>query len=208
MYLSLTEACNMACAHCCMSAKKRAPFMGMAVVERALKLAEGHETEVVLGGGEPTLHPEFLDILGKAIVATASSELYVLVVTNGTDKAITHKLLDLAAKEIIKAEVSQDEWHDLDMVDPEVRFRAAQMKAVRSVKAIVAQGRAKKISYAREGCGCETPIVMHDGAVWACGCKSQKLGNILDPNFDTTWLQVHECWESRFHPRHDMKETA
>ena len=75
----LTEACNLACSFCYNSRKPR--YTSLETASNILEsLARQDVLEIVLTGGEPTLHPEFRKI---AIIA---GELFncVLLQTNGT----------------------------------------------------------------------------------------------------------------------------
>lgn len=75
--LELTEQCNLVCQFCYNSQK---PVVSTIVYKVLDKLYHEGVLEIILTGGEPMLHPEFLAILNKC------SELFpkVMVQTNGT----------------------------------------------------------------------------------------------------------------------------
>jgi 7,8-dihydro-6-hydroxymethylpterin dimethyltransferase len=68
--IEITDHCNLTCPVCyAMSGPHRPEFRSREVVNRMLDLvvaSEGNPDIVQLSGGEPTLHPEFFDILADA----------------------------------------------------------------------------------------------------------------------------------------------
>lgn len=209
MYLQITTRCNMKCAHCCMSATSRGQDMSPEVFYAACKIAEDYGSHITIGGGEPTMHPLFDQFFGKALMVSHMTEGGLCVITNGTDTNRALALLHMAKAEVISAELSDDEWHDSWKVDERVRAYARKNNLIRSVKRISAQGRGKRIAGAEKTCACETAIVIPNGDVWACLCKTHKLGNVLDHAFDPgEFGMADECWESEYHPRHDKQEIA
>ena len=75
--VELTEACNLQCRFCYNSQKPRYNRHAMEIIER---LAGQGVMQLTLTGGEPLLHPDFFDILGRA------TELFpnVMILSNGT----------------------------------------------------------------------------------------------------------------------------
>ncbi|MBD3262637.1 MAG: radical SAM protein, partial [Candidatus Altiarchaeales archaeon] len=60
----VTSACNMQCPHCCRGESGTA-FMSMPTFRKAIEFAnDTEEGSLVLSGGEPTLHPKFMDMVG------------------------------------------------------------------------------------------------------------------------------------------------
>ncbi|MGQ0670016.1 MAG: radical SAM protein [Actinomycetota bacterium] len=81
--LEITEACNLECPACFAGEAhvRHASLEDVDVMVRALLRAEGGSADVVmLSGGEPTLHPRFLEIADR--VASARVR-YVIVNSNG-----------------------------------------------------------------------------------------------------------------------------
>lgn len=181
MYLELTNACNMTCKHCCMNAvslkSKKAAFMSRLVIEQACLIAHRHGDWITLGGGEPTLHPDFMFAFGMGILH--AGELGLLVVTNGTNKDLTLRMLDLshAAKEgatLFSCEVSKDIFHDVRLVDPVVYEKAQRTRSIRDVShRVIAKGRGRNLAE-HVCCTCETIHVSFDGTVHKCGCKRKR----------------------------------
>jgi len=93
-----------------------------------LELARDYDSTVVLGGGEPTLHPRFIDILARTVLFSALNEDKPLVITNGTCDEDMWILLRAAHEgELITLGVSQDPWHDQSMVKSWVECDAEKL---------------------------------------------------------------------------------
>lgn len=80
--VQINEDCNLRCAHCFVSATRMGEQMPLAEVAEKMipRLAAARVRRVTLTGGEPTLHPEFLDI----VRAFHASGMDVGVCTNAT----------------------------------------------------------------------------------------------------------------------------
>lgn len=161
-----------------------------------------HESDyVMLGGGEPLLHPDFERFIFHALARTEG----VFIVTNGsqTDRAIV--LANLARRGVLGAALSLDPWHD--PIDPRVvdaftsnldrkftifgRSDNSDCREIRDVsknnKGVMRVGRAVRRSFQQnwkthENCACcGDPVVDPNGDVRQCGCpKSPIVGNVFD----------------------------
>lgn len=83
----------MECEHCCYSCTKRGKHGDLQTILKAIEFAaefEGDET-ITIGGGEPTLHPDFFTIL-KVCLERFN---YVWMATNGSQTAIMRRLADI-----------------------------------------------------------------------------------------------------------------
>jgi len=80
--VQIDERCNLRCAHCFVSATKQGQTMGYDdIVEKVIpRLGACRVDRVTLTGGEPTIHPEFLDV----VRAFRSAGMGVGVCTNAT----------------------------------------------------------------------------------------------------------------------------
>lgn len=142
MYLQITTRCNMKCAHCCYSC---APGKGkhgtFSTIMDAIRFASRYDEHISLGGGEPTLHPRFWEILTKCI----DTFDYVWFATNGTNKKNMLRLaslinngywmdaeleteeeqdktyIALTSQDQLGVALSTDWAHDSSMVDARVR---------------------------------------------------------------------------------------
>jgi len=94
MYIQITDHCNMTCAHCgysCSPRKKN--FMTMDVFKAAVKYDPNY---ISIGGGEPTTHPLFWDMLVHAIVE--SDDVLPWLATNGKRTEDALRLAKLAKR--------------------------------------------------------------------------------------------------------------
>ena len=187
MYLQITTRCNMKCAHCCFSCTEQGEDMSIEVFKKAL----AYDDECAeIGGGEPTVHPQFWEIIGLALGNTS----YVWLATNGKIKDIALILAGLSKREVLGCELSQDAYHE--PIDEAVFEAFQSIDKIRDItrrgarKPIYA-GRAKDLidaSEIKEGddtCPCESLIVIPNGNVKFCACEDAPiLGNVLDDNLD------------------------
>jgi len=150
--------------------------MDIDTVKNALKARPEY---VTVGGGEPTLHPQFLEILCRCIGAAESEGVFV--VTNGSDSELSRIIFKLAKSDVIGACLSVDGYHD--PIDWDIRKLFTDAKMTRDVTE-------KEINSGRcdwgtdDGCVCDDPFVQPDGFVRLCGCAdSPVIGNVNDPKF-------------------------
>ena len=200
MYIQLTTRCNFHCLHCGMAATKHGEDMSWDTFKCAIQQAEDYEDAVALGGGEPTLHPEFEKFLMYAI---AHKSRCVWLATNGSQKDRALAVAALAKSGIIGAALSIDEWHD--PIDPKVveaftkksatkwtspnedMRKACDQREIRTVTRITRVGRAATKTFTRSweteiGCICDgDSFVDPAGNVHQCGCKTSPIvGNVRD----------------------------
>lgn len=117
IYFQLTTRCNMHCAHCGFACTRRGKDMSDQVFRRALAFAVRHNQMVTLGGGEPTLHPQFWPWLqyARKRLYRVSDDLgssAIGLVTNGSRTEDALKLAQMASEGKIWAAVSKDPYHD------------------------------------------------------------------------------------------------
>lgn len=179
MYIQITTACNMSCAHCAFScsSQKRGTFMHKDIYLRVLKFCEGTGDFVTIGGGEPTLHPKFWEFLGLALAANLDEGM-IWMATNGSVKKTALALAKLAKSGVIGCALSQDYWHD--PIDHEV-IQAFQDLEIRDVSEhIIDKGAARENELGgKPGCACPDVHVKPNGDVYMCGCPdSLKLGGL------------------------------
>ena len=113
MYLQLTTRCNMSCEHCGFSCNAKGKDISLKDAKKAIDDAVEHEDSMTIGGGEPTLHPDFWEILAYAM-QEGHKEIYpwVFLVTNGKRTEDALALAYLADNALIHVQLSQDDWHD------------------------------------------------------------------------------------------------
>jgi len=169
------------------------------VWKAAIELAKNYDSEsITIGGGEPTLHPYFKEMLFDAI---ANFE-YVWMATNGSQTEISITLSRLAKKGVLGVALSQDEYHD--RIDPEViqAFTKDKMNSgygmkdndLREIRNVtgneIKAGRCKE---GTEGCICSDIFIQPDGKIRGCGChNAPTFGTVFSPKIPDYW-QNGEC---------------
>jgi MoaA/NifB/PqqE/SkfB family radical SAM enzyme len=203
IYIRLTEQCNMECAHCCFSAtRKRSAFMSREVFNGAIQLVSELETTCTIGGGEPTLHPEFQELISWAVSNLPQfpddfDECVPSVhcVTNGKRTENALWLARQARLMRVSARLSQDPFHD--PINPKV-VRAFDPRSweedddlpdclepkmwrnFNTLYSVHALGRGKNIPHALklDDCVCSSIFVQPDGSVYSCGCLTEYIGRV------------------------------
>lgn len=212
MYIQITTRCNMTCAHCCYSCTKQGEDMDKATFRAALALyGEEVSFSLAIGGGEPTLHKQFMPWLFEAICAQTMSfheEMPVFVATNGTNTKVALALAGLASKGVIYGCLSLTEWHrDQNVVPtPEVikafriehiptteRYYNEDLREIRGEEHYepYAVGRATDITD-KTGCCCDDLVVAPDGSIFACGCKLEQFGSVHAPMIPQEYFERDE----------------
>ena len=185
MYFQITTRCNMECPHCCYDCTAEGIDMSVETFRNALswniEMYE-NEFELILGGGEPTLHPNFKEFLMDALMYSGVP----YVITNGSNKEISlglAKLNNLMGERRV-AVLSWDVYHEKKMVDDKVFEAFSRQKSLRDVgDHEICTGRA--IEYAiggAVGCVCSTLFLKPDGFVKFCGCEDAPIiGSVNSP---------------------------
>jgi len=195
MYLQITTRCNMSCAHCGFDCTPQGEDMPMEVFRAALPhLDEG----LTIGGGEPTLHPQFEVILLECIAQVAQwGEYGPHIVTNGKITSRAMMIAALTKGGVISGELSRDEYHDPIEWGVVQAFEGVTTLggAVRDTSAggsrePLPHGRgAELMGYDAENppeldgseCLCPTALIKPNGDVHQCGCPdSPIIGNVFD----------------------------
>jgi hypothetical protein len=172
----------------------------METFKAGLKLAEDNGEYITLGGGEPTIHPDFWAFLGLSLGAMPE-ECGVHIITNGTETETALHLLNMGKRGIIGIELSlNDGYHNSDLVSPQVK--AAFLKErhngyqahIRSVKQIAKMGRGRNIYGSKAFCVCDDLFLDPDGVLFACGCRKEKFGTIFSPEIpENYWRADDKC---------------
>lgn len=170
--------------------------MPMDIFRKAVAAAIDYDSPMTIGGGEPTLHPDLLSMLG---IASLVSEEPLFMVTNGTcPEALWRILMQAQDKGSVSVRVSSDFWHDLSILKPWVCRDADRLKLwwgepSDGRRTLVRMGRAKR-NWARLMRDCElsginvqveeascTARVSPDGRVWSDVPGCGPVGTIDDP---------------------------
>jgi len=192
--------------HCMFSCRPGAgKHMGMDTVKAALKLAQDHGHSVFIGGGEPTLHPQFWEIVGLCLKVNAEPSwsagmALTGLVTNGSQTDDALALARLAEQGMLMVSLSRDQYHRCYSIDDCVvkaftknlqpRHRETRdgndLRDLRGyIINIIPAGRAKrllggKIEKGSSGCSCGDYHVNPDGTIYQCGCRKVSVGNVFD----------------------------
>ncbi|MFA5234782.1 MAG: hypothetical protein WC390_10315 [Sulfurimonas sp.] len=195
------------------SATKRGEDMSWETFKCAVDMADEYGEYITLGGGEPTLHPDFDRMLMYAI---AHANVYI--VTNGsqTDRALA--LAALAKRGVIGCALSQDVWHDpidesvvkaftkkpfikyneVDNDEREIRDIGRYFNGKTS--GVFRQGRAARRIFVENnlteiGCACENePFVRPSGKVYQCGCKNSPCRGDVFNGFSSEDASIFGEW--------------
>jgi MoaA/NifB/PqqE/SkfB family radical SAM enzyme len=92
MYLQITSKCNMNCRHCGFSCNRKGIHMEWETFINAIQFIRDRDDETIsIGGGEPTLHPRFFDILKICL----DDFNYVWMATNGSKTKVMRRLSNI-----------------------------------------------------------------------------------------------------------------
>lgn len=216
MYIQLTTRCNMECAHCCFSATRQGEDMPMDTLKKALSLASSYGDFITLGGGEPTVHPKFWEMVG-VVLGSADTEYPPLIVTNGKKTKTALQLAALAKRGVLQVDLSQDGYHDpidnvvINAFKVDRRFRGydsgstTDLRGIRNVEErIISVGRAIKTNVGfEEGCACEDLTIAPDGTIYSCGCKTRSFGTVFEPQIPDWW-----CMDYAHSGPEELEEAA
>jgi 7,8-dihydro-6-hydroxymethylpterin dimethyltransferase len=103
--LEITSSCNLTCPMCYAGSAPGGKHLSLADCRRqidALVAAEGRAEVCQLSGGEPTVHPQFADVLAYALSKKID---YVMINTNGIRFAKDAELVDLVARHKDRVEI-------------------------------------------------------------------------------------------------------
>lgn len=218
MYIRITSRCNMRCLHCCYSCRPgagmHAPF-DQVIDMLAFAREQGHDS-IALGGGEPTMHPRFFDILRIAL----QDFDYVWFATNGSKYKTMRRLVDIIEgndfdnfsehddrlaiyqEGKLGVALSTDYYHDHGMVHEWVRSTWTRMAnnnrsgfevrdVTRNHDGVSATGRAKRTGVGwSEHCVCSSIIIEPDGRLKLCGCTKAPIIGHINTGIEKKWYRV------------------
>jgi len=169
--------------------------MPMSMIKKVLRVGGKELQSVNLGGGEPTLHSKFWEVLGLCLETSAPQ---VWLATNGKNTKRTKALLGIH-RERFTVTVSKDEWHE--PIDPSIYKICKSLCAeIRSNVSIVKDGLAKDNGIGNTSdCCCSAMHVLVNGDIKFCGCSDAPvLLNINDDNFTQDTIKCITNMSSKF----------
>jgi hypothetical protein len=181
--------------------------MSLEVFHQALDLCEDYGSPPFLGGGEPTIHPDFETMLLESIVCAAQiGEGTCGIITNGKEKKRALMIAALVKADVMYGELSLDYYHDRISYEVMDAFR----NNIRDVtnngqKEPMPHGRAKEVlgvdfeeseDYRGESeCPCNNMIIKPNGDIHVCGCEdSPCIGDVFS-GISVSW--GYDCYHSR-----------
>lgn len=200
MYIQITTRCNMFCEHCCMDADASGEDMNIETFKKALV----YDEYITIGGGEPTLHPQFWEFIGLAL----GFGEYVWLATNGSQTQTALALARMAKRGVIGCALSQDAYHDAIDYDVVKAFTRNNKNTIRSIgdndNREIRDVTAKEINAGRcdfgreDVCVCPGLTCEPDGAIRACGCdNSPSFGNInAEFTIPSEW-DIMDCYKNQ-----------
>ena len=208
MYFQITTRCNMSCSHCCYACTFEGEDMSWETFKLAMdkfgRKSSCFRGTISIGGGEPTLHPDFWKIVSYSMLYGKP-----WFATNGSTTEYAFKAVDLAKNGLIRACLSIDRYHN--KIDKEVvrRFREGLTRYPMegspksfikdkicswewySEKGVDVDGRSMRVTRntiqmgrSKSGvisCCCPVVQVRPNGTMTACGCPDAPVvGTVKD----------------------------
>lgn len=141
----------------------------MDVFQAALKLEP--QALLNIGGGEPTCHPQFWDMLDLARKERGNR---IWLATNGKRTEAALRLAEMRRNLEIRLTLSQDEWHE--PISPEVVKAYRDLtengfaRSIRNVAKGLGPIKAGRCDWGDPRCNGAMPFVQFDGMVRQCAC--------------------------------------
>ena len=207
----------MRCPHCCFNCTEKGDDIDY---KKVLKIAEHNVRIATVGGGEPTLHPQFRKIVEGFI----ELRLVIGVVTNGSNAKETRWLIKKAEENKLIVALSWDQYHDASLVDPKIKRFFLENYGTGSQSKIQLKpepwmshhhwlmkfGRGKKLKEAASvgsKCLCEEFFVKPDAKIYYCGCPGSDVVGDENGFFDDSAVRSSffgTCYKMRY----DDKKTG
>jgi MoaA/NifB/PqqE/SkfB family radical SAM enzyme len=186
----------MHCPHCGYSCSAKGKDISIQTIYNIISLIKDIDEQfIVIGGGEPTIHPNLWEILGLLFSTRneCSEESSIFIITNGKETETVKSLIYLGLSCAIGLELSTDKYHS--PIDKEIkdlfakyskqserdRRRCLGERDVARFNTLIPAGRAKNlaVSFSEESCICDDIFITPEGDVKICGCEdSPIIGNV------------------------------
>jgi len=102
MVFRITNFCDMGCPHCMMESTIKGEHASMELIDKMLKFAElsPKTKHIQISGGEPTSHPDILNILDKVLTFGKEKNIPITLISNG--EFLLNDLKDKILKLVVK----------------------------------------------------------------------------------------------------------
>jgi len=169
--------------------------MAVRIFEDGLALAKELDAPVTIGGGEPTLHPEFWNLVDLAVRTMPKG--YVGAVTNGYDEEAAMRLLQLHVDQLVEVDLSVDRFHE--PISREVVRAYVQKGRIRTTKKeyLLDMGRAHENGIGEirlrgePRCSTGEFFLPPDGELWSCGCRLISFGQDSSRWLERALYHIH-----------------
>lgn len=217
MYLQITNRCNMRCSHCLFDCTEQGTDMSFDIARQAIDIASNYEEYITIGGGEPTLHPKFIEIAAYTSFISCE-EMQPFLVTNGTcSEKVWNMLMKAKRLNNIDVRVSRDPWHDEDMIklwvwrdaekerlwwgfpgDDRTRGLECKGRAVKNWDEILTEAHDWYERVKTDGCNDEIRVDPH-GMVWVDAEREcYRIGSLSETTFEKALDFIDQKREERF----------
>lgn len=173
-------------------------------------ISEEHRYWIVLGGGEPTVHPDFWKMLTYSMTFG-----HPWLATNGSITEDALSLARLASKGIISAVLSVDQWHE--KIDEKVinAFKDGLEKKTgiweqwdslnefdkRTIRTITVPHRVGSSKEGKDECVCSVRIITPNGIIKGCACPDSPIVGTVQDGFKDEYNEIpwfnscHKDWD-------------
>ncbi len=175
---------------------------------RSIALEKHLRLNITMGGGEPTIHPNFLEFLMmlEARQKRLKQISKIEVITNGKYRPAVMELLRRAAGNThIRAGISRDPWHE--PIDPEMieLWKKESLKhenihfRTDGIIRLNNRGRAETMENIEriEACSSNELFITPEGHLFACSCKKHSFGTVFTPRIpEEYYKRENKCSET------------
>jgi len=163
---------------------------------------------ITIGGGEPTIHPDFKEMINIALDEKWSGNIEsITVIHNGKFAKMSKWLYNLTMDGVIDGHLSLDQYHDpIDQAVEDMWRRSSRIWNTTERREAQPAGRAieEVYGYSQEDedyaecvqdadCMCSTQLIKPDGKIYQCGCEDAPVVGDLESGPD---IWVSDCHRS------------
>lgn len=201
-YIMITSRCNMTCSHCAFSCNGVREDMSFDVFKTAIDrwsplLLQNNEV-LMIGGGEPTIHPEFWKFLFYAL-----KKVPVWLATNGKKTMDFMLLTKMSRENKLYMTLSIDKYHD-KIDQRSVKFFKeglirkkgrpgweTPMKGIknREIRTVVELKKSGRCLTGVKRCPCPRMHIKPNGDIFGCGCEDAKQIGTVENGFYKEYLK-------------------